>query len=77
MAERGTLERLGVLNSRLAELEELAAIGQPSDQHAEYHYEAKLRSADEVELAQREEFMRLRALLNFDEPAVTSDRQAL
>ena len=29
------LERLGVLNSRLAELEELAAIGQPSDQHAE------------------------------------------
>ena len=66
-----------MLNPRLAELEELAAIGQASAQHAEYHYEAQLRSADEVELAQGEEFMLLRALLNFDEPAVTSDRQAL
>ena len=71
------LERFGVLNSRLVELEELAAIGQASDQHAQYHYEAKLRIAYEVELAQREELMRLRARLNFDKPAVSSDRQAL
>ena len=76
-AERGTLERLGVLNPEIAELEELAAIGQASGQHAEYHYEAQLRAADEFELAQREELMRLRALLNFDKPAVSSDRQAL
>ena len=66
-----------MLNPRLAELEELAAIGQASAQHAEYHYEAQLRSADELELAQREELMRLRARLSSDEPAVYSERQAL
>ena len=63
-----------MLNSRLVELEELAAIGQASDQHAQYHYEARLRIAYEVELAQ---LMRLRARLYFDKPAVSSDRQAL
>ena len=66
-----------MLNPRLAELEELAAIGQASAQHAEYHYKAQLRATDEFELAQREELMRLHARLNFDKPAVSSDRQAL
>ena len=76
-AERGTLERLGVLNPEIAELEELAAIGQASGQHAEYHYEAQLRAADELELAQREELVRLRARLSSAEAAVASVRRAL
>ena len=61
----------------IAELEELAAIGQASGQHAEYHYEAQLRAADEFELAQREELMRLRARLSSAEAAVASERRAL
>ena len=76
-AERGTLERLGVLNPEIAELEELAAIGQASGEHAEYRYEAQLRAADELELAQREELMRLRARLSSAEAAVASERRAL
>ena len=75
-AERGTLERLGVLHPEIAELEELAAIGQASGQHAECHWGGAARRG-RVRLAQREELMRLRARLSSAEAAFASVRRAL
>ena len=75
-AERGTLERLGVLHLEIAELEELAAIGQASGQHAECHCGGAAHRG-RVRLAQREELMRLRARLSSAEAAVASVRRAL